>query len=171
MFMKCFKTHSYVTVRVCVTDWKVKQCRARLVWNEKSTLHQHCTAFCGAQATPRNLTTRCRRTHQLAQGRLWLGVQCPWGTIGTFYKRILIRKTRNSETEFSVRCSSNTMTPTQLANMANLDLRSDVGSYSEDMEHPDSSVEKGPEFVFRKLLRQASSLVEVGTCNYSFLIC
>ena len=42
-----------------------------------------------------------------------------------------------------------------------MDLRSDTGSCSDDQERPESSMEKGPEFIFRKLLRQASSLVEV----------
>ena len=44
--------------------------------------------------------------------------------------------------------------------LVGLDLRSDAGSYSDD-ERGDNSLEKGPEFIFRKLLRQASSLVEV----------
>ena len=49
------------------------------------------------------------------------------------------------------------------------EVRSDVDSLSEDGERVDTSVEKGPEFIFRKLLRQASSLVEVSTLKYSSL--
>ena len=48
-----------------------------------------------------------------------------------------------------------------------MDLRSDTGSYSDDMDRPESALEKGPEFIFRKLLRQASSLVEV--CMHSLV--
>ncbi|XP_063692861.1 serine/threonine-protein kinase SMG1-like [Bolinopsis microptera] len=46
--------------------------------------------------------------------------------------------------------------------LVGMDLRSETGSYSDDMDRPESALEKGPEFIFRKLLRQASSLVEVG---------
>ena len=51
-----------------------------------------------------------------------------------------------------------------------MDLRSETGSYSDDMDRPESALEKGPEFIFRKLLRQASSLVEVRLKNVWVLL-
>lgn len=70
-------------------------------------------------------------------------------------------KSTDRRTEHDRFLEDNNLKPLNKFQLSGMDLRSDTGSYSDDLDRPDSALEKGPEFIFRKLLRQASSLVEV----------